>query len=375
MTVERTLDELVLVDQHLHSVFDHDLDRAGIEAALTEAPDAPEPPATAFDSQLGFAVRRYCAPVLGLPAFTDPDAYVARRCELGHAEVTRLLLRAAGISDYCIDGGYRPDELMDTATFARLGGGTVHDVVRLESVAERAVVAAATPQEFLHRLHAELDASGAVGFKTVAAYRCGLDLDPARPGSAEVELAAVRWHGSVTRGRPPRLEDPVLIRHLVWWALERGAVLQVHTGFGDPDLALRRADPALLQPLLARAASTPGKVVLLHCYPFERSAGYLAHAYPGVYVDTGLATSYLGANAEPFLRSTLDLVPFHKMLFSTDAWGLPELVLVGARSWRGAMSRVLSRYVARDGWPEEEAARIARMVGADNARVLYGLGG
>ncbi len=58
---------------------------------------APSPLGTTFfDSMLGLAVRRWCAPVLGLEAHALPEDYLARRQRLG-AEASRLLVAAAGI--------------------------------------------------------------------------------------------------------------------------------------------------------------------------------------------------------------------------------------------------------------------------------------
>ena len=59
--------------------------------------------------------------------------------------------------------------------------------------------------------------------------------------------------------------------------------VQVHCGFGDSDLWLARADPSLLKPVLERFRDT--RFVLLHCYPFVREAGWLAHVYGHVWFD------------------------------------------------------------------------------------------
>ena len=57
---------LALIDHHVHGFVLADLDRPGFEALLCEG-TGPRPAGTSmFDSQLGFAVRRWCAPVLGL---------------------------------------------------------------------------------------------------------------------------------------------------------------------------------------------------------------------------------------------------------------------------------------------------------------------
>ena len=50
----------------------------------------------------------------------------------------------------------------------------------------------------------------AVGLKSIAAYRVGLDLDPRRPDPHEVEDAAARWQADLDAGAPPRMADEVL---------------------------------------------------------------------------------------------------------------------------------------------------------------------
>src|SRR5207237_273540 len=86
-------------------------------------------------------------------------------------------------------------------------------------------------------------------------------------------------------GAMRRLEDRALVELLLWDAVEATAAdplpLQVHVGFGDPDLRLGRAGPAGLAPLIERFPATP--VVLLHCYPFVREAGWMASVYANVH--------------------------------------------------------------------------------------------
>ena len=122
---------LVLVDHRVHGAFRDDLDRLGLETSLTEAELLP-PGMTQFDSQLGFAVRRWCGPVLDLEPHVSPDAYVARRQELGTREVTRRLLRASGVGAVPFDTGHAPERLLSNADMSELSGATVAEVVRLE---------------------------------------------------------------------------------------------------------------------------------------------------------------------------------------------------------------------------------------------------
>lgn len=368
------IEAMPLVDHHVHSVLLDPMTEAQFLDALTEA-DHPIDRQSTFDTQIGFAVRRHCAPALGLEPFATADEYLAAREALGFEESTRRLLQDSGVTTYLIDGGYNPQALLPVGRMMALAGGaTAKAIIRLETTAEAVMAESDSGTDFLARLHPTLEeiAVGAVGWKTVAAYRTGLDLDPAKPTEDELTAAVDAWFAASSPGAPTRLTDPVIVRHLIWWALERGDVLQVHAGFGNTNLRLQTANPAVMQPLVAAAQGTGGRVVFLHCYPYLREAGFLAQIYPHVYLDAGLSLNYLGANADAAVRETLDLAPFGKVLFSSDAWGLPELVQLGARLWRDATARVLSEYMTVHGWPLAEAVRIGERVAWRNAETLYG---
>ncbi len=363
-----------LVDHHCHGVVRAELGIGAFEGYLTEAAAPAAPGTTYFDTQTGFAVRRWCPPLLGLEPHCPPAAYLARRRELGAFEATRRLLRATGIGTYLVDTGL-PGALTGPAELASAGGGTAHEVVRLETLAERVADGAGSAGAFVTDLaEAVHDAAGtAVAFKSVAAYRHGLALAPEPPGPAEVRHAAGRWLAA--RGAGDRVTDPVLLRHLLWNAVATGLPLQLHTGFGDPDLRLDQADPALLTGFIRATEGLGCDLVLLHGYPYHRQAAYLAHAFPHVHADVGLALTHTGARAEAVLAEALELVPFGKLLFSTDAYGLPELYVVGTRLFTGALERLLGGWVREGAWSADDAARVAGMVAAGNARRVYRLPG
>jgi predicted TIM-barrel fold metal-dependent hydrolase len=114
-------------------------------------------------------------------------------------------------------------------------------------------------------------------------------------------------------------------------------------------------------------------VMLLHCYPFHRQAGYLSQVFPHVYLDVGLAVNYAGARAAAVLAESLELAPFHKILFSSDAFGLAELYYLGALLFRRAFDEVAGGWVGAGLWSAPDAHRVARMVAAGNAERVYGL--
>ncbi len=160
---------------------------------------------------------------------------------------------------------------------------------------------------------------------------------------------------------------------MLWCGVDRGLPVQFHTGLGDRDLRLEAANPALLQPFLAAAEPSGVPIVLLHCYPYHRQAGWLAQVFPHVYVDVGLTIAQVGARADAVIGEFCELAPFGKLLFSTDGCALPELYLVGAAQFRHSFGRLLGGWVADGAMSPEDGLRVATLVGADNARRLYRL--
>jgi predicted TIM-barrel fold metal-dependent hydrolase len=369
--------ELGLADHHCHGVIRRDLDRPAFEAMLTEADYADAAGVTMFGSQLGLALRRWCPPVLGLDPHTGPDEYLAARAGLGHQEVSQRFLRAAGLDVLYVDTGFEPEPLTSPAELAALAGAQAREVVRLEQVAEavgaRLARDAGGAGEFGAVFRAELAqrAEHAIGLKSVAAYRVGLDLAPGRPTETEVAVAAAHWLDSPT-GVPGRLADPVLHRFFIWCGADLGLPIQFHVGYGDRDVDLHRGNPLLLTGLLRALEPTGVPVMLLHNYPFHREAGYLAQVFRHVYVDVGLATHNLGRGSAALIAETLELTPFGKFLYSSDGFGLPELHYLGAVLFRRGLSAFLRAGLDDGSWTRSDAEQIAQQAACENAYRVYG---
>lgn len=368
------VDALRLVDHHVHGAHVGDVEGAAFEAGFSESPWPPPVGTTHLDSQLGFAVRRWCGPVLGLPPHADATAYMASRRDLGALEVTRRFLAASGVGLFLVDTGCRTEQTLGPEEMAAASGGAASEIVRLESVAEEVAASGVDATRFADRFASTLDdrARYAVALKSVIAYRYGLDFDPEPPSAAEVRRAAGQWLRRQETGEP-RLTDPVLLRHLLWAALERGLPLQFHVGYGDPDLTMHRCNPSLMTDFLRLMQDRQVPVMLLHGYPYHRTAGYLAHVFPHVYFDVGLAVNYTGARSRAVVAEALEVAPFGKVLFSSDAWGPAELHYLGAVLWRRAMAGVLGEWVESGEWSSADAVRVAKMVGAGNAKRVYRL--
>jgi len=387
-----------LVDHHCHGLMRSGGDLAGL---LNEADGAAAAAGMPFDSLAGLALRRWCPPLLGLPPHASVESYQDQRAALGSAEVSRRFLGASGLAALCVDTGYTPADLASPGETASLAGAAAFEVVRLEQVAESlarsGVGAADFPDAYRRALSERVTTPSfgirVVGFKSIAAYRVGLELDGRRPGDDEVAAAASRWlggaasagggHGAAGRadaadgadagGPPPRLADEVLHRFFVWCGADLGLPVQFHVGYGDRDIYLHRCNPLLLTGLLRALEPTGVPVMLLHNYPYHREAGYLAQVFPLVYADLGLATHNVGARATALLGEALELVPLRKFLFSSDAFGLPELYYLGTLLFRRALSAFLSSLVDADDMSYADAERITRLIGAENARLAYRL--
>ncbi len=363
-TLAQHIADVPLIDHHVHGCWLTAGNRSRFENALNEANTEPLRD-SGFDSQLGFAVRAHCAPVLGLPRHAGPQQYWQRRSQLGETEVARRFLQGAAVTDWLVDTGLTGN-IADPATLAGLSGGTAHEVVRLEQVAEHAAAAtgdyAGAFEEILHRRTAN-----AVATKSILAYRGGFDGELTEPTAAQVAEAASRWRDSGGL----RLLDRTLLRFGLHQALRLGKPLQFHVGFGDRDCDLRQANPLALVDFLRQSGDTP--IVLLHCYPYEREAGYLAQAFNNVYLDGGLSINYLGARGPAFIGRLLEMAPFTKLMYSSDGFGPAELHFLGAMLWRKGIERTLRGFVEQGDWSEADALRVVDWIARDNAARVYRL--
>ena len=370
------VEQVSLIDHHVHGAFHADGDEARFQNSLNEGNNEPlAHPEDTYNTQIGLAIRRWCSPLLDLPRHASPAEYWSRRSELGELEVSRRMTRAAGVSDWLIDTGLKTDHHFGPAGMAAVSGGRIHEIVRLEVVAESLIQEIANPadyvEEFGQRLH-DLT-RGAVGVKTVLAYRAGFDQNLSRPAPAAVTEAARRWQEDLSAGTNAKLTDVTLIAHGIHTAVSMKLPLQFHVGFGDRDLDLHKTNPLFLLDFLRAPEVRDTPIMLLHCYPFEREAGYLAHAFENVYLDVGLAVNFTGSRSPDLVARSFELAPFTKILYSSDAFGPAELHYLGARLWRNAITKVVGGWIDDDDCSEADARKIVQLTAHDNARRVYTL--
>lgn len=374
-------DDVPLIDHHCHGVVPKDLADKEFEALLSEA-FAPAPKGTShWDKPTGLAVRARCAPLLDLEPFCSPGAYTERRRKLGAKKVNAIFLRAAGLEALLVDTGNKPERLASVAEMARLAAVPAHEVVRLESVAERIAAQGVSASGFAEAFEGALAgaAANAVGLKSIMAYRATLKVETRAPERRAVAEAAGRWLEEIEATGRIRVTDPVLEAHLLWTgvalARERKFPIQFHIGVGDPDITLHAVDPSHLTSFFLASESLGVNFTLLHCYPFHREAGLLAENFPHVYFDVGFILNWVGPSYARIVGEALETSPFTKQLYSSDAFGLAELYYLGALRFRAALGRHLESWIREGECSAKDAERIVSFLASRNTRRIYPLPG
>jgi predicted TIM-barrel fold metal-dependent hydrolase len=367
---------LSLVDNHCHSVSGSELSLLGFSNFLRESPPRRSGELDAFRSMVGMTLLKHCPQVLGGESFESPQTYVSRRGELSPSDVVTRFMSALGVRTHLIDTGFNSSDLISIEDLSIYSGTNCLEIVRVEAVAE-SLLAEVGSAEFMNLFPSRLGsrAQNAIALKSVAAYRGGLSLSAVPPDKGDVKLALDRILGEAKlRGALPRMEGTLVESYLVHTSLEVcNLPIQFHIGFGDPDIQLDQTNPSLLTPVIKRAASMGRKIVLLHCYPYHRSAAYLAHAFENVYLDLGLTMNYVGSRSSEILKETLELAPFVRLMYSSDAYGLPELHFLGQLLFREALGSTLETWVSCGVCSESMAVETAELIAYRNADKLYGL--
>lgn len=379
------LTELPVVDNHCHAVLSAapDTDVAGWRAHFTEAADPGmrdhDSADTVFYRRLMRRLRRFH----DLPDDADESSVLAARSRWGTVELTGRLLRDAGVAGLVVDTGYPPAELALTgADLAAATGVAQVELLRLEPLFETLVSRSDTLAELREALAVELAdarAHGWAGFKSVVGYRTGLAVARWSDGDAQTAFAAARAEvartGSVRLGHQPLLDT--LLHDALAQASAQGVAVQVHVGYGDPDVDLRSASPLHLRAVLEDPAYRGLRLVLLHgCWPYFREGAFLASVYPQAYLDLSYAIPFLSLRElTSVTRAALGTAPVSKLLYSSDGVGVPELHWIGAHDGRRALATVLGELVDDGDLDRGQAHDTARRILSANAWALYGFAG
>lgn len=366
-----------LIDHHCHGISPAEHDWKGFQALFSES-YRPAPAGTnEFQKPLGLAIRAFCAPVLDLEPHASGEAYVEHRLALGAAEVNRRMLHGANLESLLIDTGHRSDAILGFKETGEVAGRPAHEVVRIESVIEEVAASGVSAKGFAAAFDTRLTerCRDAVGLKSIVAYRCTFAIDQTPPSSSELEAAVGAWIKAAEKAGKFRVSDATVIRHGLFTGAaicrDRKLPLQLHVGFGDPDILMPACDPTHFTPFIAEMEKWSVPITLLHNWPFLKEAQWLSEVFENVYYDAGVILNYGAAESERILHEALQIGKFQKFLFSTDAFGLAELYYLGALLYRRALSRILDRWIA-DGYLDAKGCdEIVTLFATENARRIY----
>jgi predicted TIM-barrel fold metal-dependent hydrolase len=274
-----------------------------------------------------------------------------------------------------VDQGFASADSLTLAEQESSLGIRQREIVRLETLAESLVIRAGDAAEWFSMTREALRKArdgGAVGVKTICAYRASLRLE--HPQQTKVDGAFRQLKAQASSGQL-RLSGNALCHALLFEAalecVRLELALQVHCGFGDPDEDLAETSPLGLRPLFIEPEYKGLQVALLHCYPYHREAAYLCGVFPGAFMDLSLAIPFASVDGARALKEALGLCPISKLLYASDASRYPEVFFVAATLHREALADALAELVDRDVLTAANAVDAGSQILAGNAARLY----
>jgi predicted TIM-barrel fold metal-dependent hydrolase len=306
------------------------------------------------------------------------EAVLAARAAIRLNELGARMLRDANISVLLIDYGLGGADRMSIPDMkASLPACRIEPILRLETMAQELIIKYETFDQMVDAFVATVEgarASGHVGLKSIIAYRTGLAIRETSKAEAMEAFSPVKERAR--RDGTVRLADKSLNDYLLLRALEAAEKqelpLQFHTGLGDNDLDMLYANPLHMRPLFESNKYKQVPFILLHAsYPYVRELGYLASLYSNVWMDMGLAIPFATIDIPSVWRQALSLTPTSKLLFSTDAYSLPDIYWLAARWGRWGLAQVLDELTTMGAFTQDEALNAAHQILHGNAEKLY----
>ena len=305
----------------------------------------------------------------------DWESLAAARNKLAKADYrawTGRLFSDAGLDTLLVDeGGSQPRITLDE--LSNIVPVRLRRVARSDNFIRDLLAEEDDWTRFFRRYQEALDdaiADGALAFKSVIAYRTGLDIQP------DVTETDARLNFEATRNAPESGQKPLrdfLLCHTLDVARERGLWMHIHAAVGDPDIIYQRANPALLYPLLHSERFRANKVVLIHGgWPWVSEAAAMVAILPNVYLDVSEGTIFGMPNMRQRILEALEACPYTKILYGADG-SLPEALWIVAKRFKLVLGRVLEDLVEEGFCSHKEAFEAARCILSQNANKIYSL--
>jgi uncharacterized protein len=325
------------------------------------------------DTNLGAGyLRRELAALLGVD--DDWSAVAAARnaaAAIDYRAWTGRLFQDVGVSALCVDeGGARPRITLEE--LGAIAPVMLRRVARSDNIIRDLLPDVDEWSAFFDRYQAALDEAirdGAIAFKSVIAYRSGLDVQVVSEAEAREDFEAHR----LAPERQQKVFRDFLVCRTMDLARERGIWMHFHAGVGDPEIVYERANPAQLYPLLSSERFRSNQVVLVHGgWPWTAEAAAMAAILPNVYLDVSESALFGMPNLRQRLLEALEACPYAKVLYGADG-SLPEALWIAAKRFKRVLAQVLAELIDEGFCSASETMQAARMILHDNAARMYSL--
>ncbi len=373
-----SLSDIPIIDHHAHALQKSDLTSLEqYQGYFTESPDPMMKTRYVQDTIMWLWGIRELASYLDCEPTSE--AVFAARNALPLQELANGMWRDTNSETLLIDYGFRSVENYTPEEMRTTFNQRVEMLLRLETFAQELIIQHTTFSQMLDAFIAGVEGareSGHVGLKSIIAYRTGLDIEMTTRDEATRAFGQVK--DQADREGHIRLASKPLCDYLVLAALEvanrQEMPIQFHTGFGDTDLNMLKANPLHMRAVLESDRFRKVPFVLLHAaYPYIRELGYLAAMYPNVFMDISLAIPSITTAIPNMIHDTLALTPITKILYSSDAFSIPEIYWLANRWGRAALERVLGEIVDVGALTETQARHAGEQILSGNARRIYQL--
>jgi predicted TIM-barrel fold metal-dependent hydrolase len=261
--------------------------------------------------------------------------------------------------------------------FEKYAPAKTRRIFRIEPLIKRLLEDSKNYNELVNEFESEAKSAvrkrGFSGFKTVIAYRTGLDISPSDEARARASfrdgMKDRAWFGPKVKP----LRD-YLVNVTAEIASKSGAFLQIHTGLGDTDILGDRCNPLLLQGFLKQERVLKTPIVLIHGgFPYTKEAAWLCSMFPNLYFELSspFPPTFLPVLSKARFADVLEIVPTNRIVYGSDAIETPEFHWFSAKLTKQALADALGDLVTEHVMSEDEAYTTAdKILDANSRRLL-----
>ena len=384
------LSEHPVVDSHCHA-FLPERETNSFEQYLTLA-DHPVPRNDMINTFIYRQVVRELSRILDVKGGHEEIVEERhKRYKQDHVGYIKLLFEDANIETLLVDTGYPAEEFsgysIDLKDFSKLVPSEVREIFRIDLVVYNVLKSQLPFDDAVERFHEQTRnavKNGAVGLKSVIAYRTGLEIQ--RSAEDEVRKVYDKLIAEAISGKSVRDILSSRTKHVktvydyfVFLGVEDSVKLdvpfQMHVGMGDaPFIDLRLANPILLHDLINDESGKSAKIVLTHGgYPYLEEAGFLVNAYPNIFLDLSETIPFISIGIKEKLLNIFEMTPTTKIMYGSDGYNIPELHWISSILTKKALSAALNGLLESKEIDEEWTHEIAKDILSENAKRIYKL--